>query len=133
MTITQMHGEPVTFSAIVASRLRGVLAERGMNQQDLVRILSVSTSAASKRYRGLMPFPLDEVPVLAAALGTSVAYLMGLTDDRSRPLEEAASAAVRHVGLEPTTRWLRVTPGVVIDLAERRRRHLRLVVDEVSA
>ncbi len=49
----------------------------------------------SDRETGVKPVPVDELPAFAEALGTSVAYLMGLTDDRSRPLEDAAAEALR--------------------------------------
>lgn len=134
MTTASIVSDVELLSTIAGDRIRGRRAELRMSQKELGLRVGLSGPAISERETGVKPANLDELPLFGRALGVSVAYLMGFTDDRSRPLEEAASAAVRHVGLEPTTRWLRVTPGVVIDLdVERERRRMRLVTGAASA
>ncbi|OFI74822.1 hypothetical protein BFX14_17715 [Vibrio cholerae] len=83
MTITQMHPDDGGLASTVARRVRGLLGELDMDRKDLGPILGVSGSSASKRVRGDMPFALNELPVLASALDTTVEYLLGLTETRN--------------------------------------------------
>jgi transcriptional regulator with XRE-family HTH domain len=87
--------ESLTLSQIVAARIRGLRAELNWNQADLGHAAGLSRANITDRESGRKAVNVDELPALASALGTSVGYLMGLTNDRSRPLEEAASGALR--------------------------------------
>ncbi|MFD1250356.1 helix-turn-helix domain-containing protein [Nocardioides ginsengisoli] len=98
--MTTTHTEAIdalSLSRIAGRRIRGLRSELGLSQRKLVLQLGgiVSPSGLSDREAGIKPVPLDELPLFADALGTSVAYLMGLVDDRSRPLEGAASEYLR--------------------------------------
>lgn len=101
-------------SAVVASRTRGLLASQMRAQGELADYLGISQPAVSFKLKARTPFTLNEVPMVADFFGVSQAYVLGMTND---PLEEFA---VRHVGLEPTTRWL-----------GGRRRHLSLVSEQL--
>ncbi|MFC6045713.1 helix-turn-helix domain-containing protein [Nocardioides hankookensis] len=107
MTTSPQEQGAALLSSIAGRRIRGLRAELGLSQNALaIRTgLGLSRAAMSERETGVKPVPVDELPIFASVLGVSVAYLMGFTDDRSRPLEEAASeVVVRHQGLEPRTR-----------------------------
>ncbi|WP_460787072.1 helix-turn-helix domain-containing protein [Nocardioides maradonensis] len=92
---TAMTERPLTFSEIASSRIRGLRAERNWNQAELALRVGLSRPALSDRESGRKPVNLDELPAFAEALNCSVAYLMGLENDRSRPLEGAAADALR--------------------------------------
>lgn len=70
-------------SEVAATRLRGLMAEQRMTQLDVARTLNLSRSGVSDRLTGVKPVNLDELPALASLLGTSIDYLLGLTNDRS--------------------------------------------------
>ncbi|HWJ10974.1 MAG TPA: helix-turn-helix transcriptional regulator [Nocardioides sp.] len=85
-----------SLSDIAGRRIRGLRNELGLSQRKLALIVGiVSPSGLSDRESGVKAVSIDELPHFAAALGTSVAYLMGIENDRSRPLEGAASDALR--------------------------------------
>ena len=94
MTTAQIEAAP-TISSIAAARIRGLRAERAWTQADLAKRVGLSRVNITDRESGRKAVNVDELPAFADALGVSMAYLMGLTDDRSRPLEEAASGALR--------------------------------------
>jgi transcriptional regulator with XRE-family HTH domain len=107
MTTTAAEGSEVLLSSTAAGRIRGLRAEAGMNQSQLALRVGLSRTAVSDREAGVKPVNVDELPAFAAVLGTSIEYLLGLTNDRSpRPLPGEGSDLVRHQGLEPRTRWL---------------------------
>lgn len=81
MSIAASYGDEL-LSEIAATRVRGLMAEKRMNQADIARVLGVSRSGVSDRINGVKPINLNELQPLSAALGVSVAYLIGLTDDR---------------------------------------------------
>lgn len=128
MTAIQ-NSEPEPLAGIVARRARGLMAEQRLTQADMCLRMGLSRTVMSDRLRGVKDFDLNELPALAGALRTTVEYLLGFTDVRDsknpRPgdLDGGDSRDVRHVGLEPTTRWL-TTPTLPGRAAER---HLRLI------
>jgi len=128
MSVIQMHGDAGPLAATVARRVRGLLAEEGMAQQDLAPVLGVSGSSTSKRIRGLMPFALDELPAVANALGTSIEYLLGLTDER-RPrramLDEASDELRARRDSNPKPSDLESDAPRAVDLSAWRQRSAR--------
>ena len=148
MSIMEMHQSRPGLSAVVAKRVRGLMAELELTQLDLVPLLGISNSGISKRVRGQMQFGLDELPQVATALGTSIEYLLGLTDERSprrsvpgggslflpwesgtpsgtrtpNPLNKAASQLADVVELRPRPRSSATSTrgAVVVDLSSRR-------------
>lgn len=82
MSVTQIHRDS-GLAGVVATRVRGLLAERQLKQGDLAKILGRSQASVSDRLRGVKDFEIRELPVVAEALDVSIEYLLGLTDDRS--------------------------------------------------
>lgn len=74
---------PTSLSLRVARRVRGLMAEFEIHQSVIAGVLDVSQQGISRRLKGQTPFALDELDALAPALHTSVAYLIGATDDRT--------------------------------------------------
>lgn len=66
----------ITYSTQVATEVRGSLARAGKDAGDLAEIISVSTPTARARWRGEKPYTLDELSVIADALGVSVISLV---------------------------------------------------------
>lgn len=79
-TVTDM---PTSLSARVARRARGLAAENGLSQAAIAAALGTSQQNVSRRMSGQIAFTLDELEALAGALGTSLPYLLGLTDSRN--------------------------------------------------
>ena len=82
---------------IVASNIRAEAARRGLYQIDLAAALGVTSSAISKRWKGVRSWKLEELPTIAKALGVKVTDLMTPTNR-----EELAPPT----GLEPATSGL---------------------------
>ncbi|WP_366145761.1 helix-turn-helix transcriptional regulator [Nocardioides sp.] len=72
-----------SLSSVAAARIRGLRAEAGLNQTQLARQVGLSRTAVSDREAGIKPVNVDELPAFADVLGTSIEYLLGLTNDRS--------------------------------------------------
>lgn len=133
---------------VVARRARGLLAENQMTQAQLAKRLGFSAASMSDRLRGVKDFDLNELPALAEALETSVAYLLGMTEVRAQLATAAPAAGARFLaavestegqpvsagplgvvhplGLEPRTRCLRDSPAASVIPIGRRRRDLSL-------
>lgn len=58
--------------------------DRGLSQKEIGELLSVKQNTYSQYEIGVLNFPLDVVIKLAEFYGTSVDYLLGLTDE-TRP------------------------------------------------
>ena len=61
--------------AYVAANVRAEAARRGLRQADLAGSLGVSQETLSRRLTGRVPFDVDELVDVAAALGVDVAEL----------------------------------------------------------
>lgn len=80
-----MSKPPVTVSVIVGSRVRGVMAERGVTQQQLAAALGFDAqTAVSKRLRGVTPWSIDELVATAAYLDVAL--------ERIAPADELRAA-----------------------------------------
>lgn len=67
-------------------RIKTAMAAKGLNQRDLARALGTSEAAVTRYLRHER---VPSAPVLirmAKVLGLSVDYILGLTDDRTRPV-----------------------------------------------
>ena len=64
-------------SVRVVEEVRACMARFGLPQADLAALLGVSQGHASRKLRGVTPFTLDEVDLLADWFHTTPAYLMG--------------------------------------------------------
>ena len=58
----------------------------GMTQTEVGRRLSLDSTALGRKLRGIRPWYLREIVSLAEILSTSVAYLIGETDDPRPPV-----------------------------------------------
>jgi transcriptional regulator with XRE-family HTH domain len=86
-----MYGAVMTSEAIapeetmadaLARRVRGLMGEQRMTARELAARLGLSQASMSRRLSGDMEFGLNEVPMVAQALGTSEAYLLGFAAER---------------------------------------------------
>lgn len=118
---------PNRLSGKVARRVRGLVAEAGINQREAADIIEVSQQGMSRRLTGTTPFTLDELEVLAERLDVSLAYMLCVSDTRSpRPAGPVggSSEGVRRQGLEPRTRCfvhrLERVPSIVPEDAPQR-------------
>ena len=69
----------------VSRRVNMLMWERKMTQTALSKKLSVGQSTFSKKVRGDLGWSVADLVAVSAALGTTVAYLVGESDDPSDP------------------------------------------------
>ena len=62
-------------------RLRNLREDRDLNQTAVAEVLHVSQTTYSRYESGTLDIPSASLIVLARFYGTSVDYLLGLTDD----------------------------------------------------
>ena len=66
--MAQIYALPrARYSTLVAANVRAEAARRGFNQVSLAAVLGISQPNVSKRWRGVHPFSLDELALLADA------------------------------------------------------------------
>lgn len=56
--------------------------DKGLSQEEIGKILNVKQNTYSQYELGVLNYPLDVVITLAEFYGTSVDYLLGLTDEK---------------------------------------------------
>lgn len=71
-------------NAVIADRVRGVAAEKRLNQQAVATILGLSRTSIAERYSGRIPFTGPELYVLSSSLDVRI--------DRFFPSHSAASS-----------------------------------------
>ena len=62
-------------------RLRNLREDRDLNQTEVAAVLHVSQTTYSRYENGTLDIPSASLITLAGFYGTSVDYLLGLTDD----------------------------------------------------
>lgn len=62
-------------------RIRNLRIDKGLTQQQVASYLNVKQNTYSQYEIGVLHYPLDIVIKLAEYYGTSVDYLVGLTDN----------------------------------------------------
>lgn len=62
-------------------RIRDMRIDKGLSQEEIGDILGVKQNTYSQYEIGVLNYPLDVVIKLAEFYGTSVDYLLGLTDE----------------------------------------------------
>lgn len=83
----------------VAAEVRALMGRYNVNQTKLADVLGVTQTQVSKRLRGLIPFDVDELDVMAGYFRVSVTELVGGPANSPRPggptegVEDAASSA----------------------------------------
>jgi transcriptional regulator with XRE-family HTH domain len=97
-----------TFSELVAEEIDSVRGRRRMSQAQLAREIGKSEMWVSLRLRGRQEIGLNELALIAKALGVSVFQLMPPTDSVSRDLNRSLKSShkddpkpVRHVATRP--------------------------------
>lgn len=95
-----------SFSESVAANVRALAAAAGFSQSSLGRAVGLSQFQAHKRWMGSVAWTLDELPLVADALGVSVSVLIEdfipKTQNPDRWIAPSGAAA-RPKGLEPPT------------------------------
>ena len=61
-------------------RIRDMRIDRGLTQKEVAKVINVKHNTFSQYEIGVLNYPLDVVIKLAKFYGTSVDYLVGLTD-----------------------------------------------------
>ena len=74
----------ISSNADVAGKVRGIAAERRIQQSELAKVLHVSKMAMSRRFTGQTAFTPEELIRLATHLGVPVAAFFGETADQER-------------------------------------------------
>ena len=93
-------------------RIRKQRKDKGMSQEQLARKLHVTQGAVSQWEKELTRPDFDLLDALAEALGTTVAYLLGSTDNPHRPTldelseeyEEELAREMRYWSLDEAQR-----------------------------
>lgn len=66
-----------TFAERIAAKIATELKAAGRTQTQLADHLGIAQPNVSKRFRGVQPFPLDDLPKVAEFLGTTIEKLLG--------------------------------------------------------
>lgn len=69
----------------VSRKVHMLMWENKLTQSALSKKLSVGQSTFSKKVRGELGWSLSDIETVAAALGTTIAYLVGESDDPNDP------------------------------------------------
>lgn len=63
-------------------RIRNLRIDRDLTQQEIAEVLHIKQNTYSQYETGTLNYPLEVVAALAQFYGTSVDYLLGLTDEQ---------------------------------------------------
>lgn len=83
MSITQAQRGNLDYE--VSRRVNMLMWERKTTQVNLAKLLGVGQSGLSKKVRGEVGWSVADLVAVSAALGTTVAYLVGETDEPRDP------------------------------------------------
>ena len=75
-------------------RIRNMRIDRGLSQEEIGKLLNIKQNTYSQYEIGILSYPLDAVVKLAEFYGTSVDYLLGLTDEETPYPRKKRSAKV---------------------------------------
>ena len=117
---------------MVNGEIRALMGRHRVSQKMMAAWLGLPQSQISKRLAGGAEWRLSEIFRVAEAFDVPAGLLLG--GNTKAPRREGVGLpidAVRHQGLEPRTRWLRVSDdGVVVELVPQEPA-LRLVEGEL--
>lgn len=69
----------------IGSKIRHIRLEKGIKQKELATLAGIPTITLQQYERGVTKQPkIEQVQKIAAALGISISYLLGVSDDPSR-------------------------------------------------
>ena len=103
MSIQVLFPASESLGEVVAANIRAEAARIGLQQKAIAQLLGLSQGQVSKRWRGLIEWPLGEIATLAGVFGLEPGAL--LSED-PRSVGRTGGDTVRLKGLEPPTFWL---------------------------
>jgi transcriptional regulator with XRE-family HTH domain len=86
---------------LIASRIRGLMAQHGVKQAEMAAAIGVSQSQLSKMIRGVRPIDIDQLDGMCLALGTDMYSLVKEAED-----------TLSNLDAEPNARLIFVDDGV---------------------
>jgi len=75
----------VVINMTAFQRIKDLREDRDLNQTQVGELLGINQNSYSRYERGAQPFPVHHLIALAQFYGTSIDYLVGLTDDPIPP------------------------------------------------
>lgn len=87
-------GKHTTLTDDVARRLRGQLAERNIQNQELAKLLGRSPMYVGRRVRGLVALSTDDLADIETATGISAGYL--ITGQKMTPQPGGPGGNMQH-------------------------------------
>ncbi|WP_430600877.1 helix-turn-helix domain-containing protein [Brevibacterium sp. K72] len=103
MTTSPLRDDIPSPDMLVGTRVHMLMWERGMTQVALAPLLGITQTGLSKKLKGRVGWSVSDLLAVARELGTSVAYLVGETENRRPDDPNGGSWLVRPPGLEPGT------------------------------
>lgn len=88
-----MRVEPLRYE-----RIRNLRTDRDLTQQEIADVLHIKQNTYSQYETGTLNYPLDVVITLAQFYGTSVDYLLGLTDEMTPYPRRGGGPFVKNSG-----------------------------------
>lgn len=88
-----MRVEPLRYE-----RIRNLRTDRDLTQQEIADVLHIKQNTYSQYETGILNYPLDVVITLAQFYGTSVDYLLGLTDEMTPYPRRGGGPFVKNSG-----------------------------------
>lgn len=67
----------MSYSEIIANRIRSLIVERGVEQQEFARAIGITPSALTNYLTGTRKFPVERIPQVADYFGVSIDYIYG--------------------------------------------------------
>ncbi|MFI6424765.1 helix-turn-helix domain-containing protein [Promicromonospora sp. NPDC050880] len=67
--VAPAYTAPTTYSEIIRDEIKAECGRRGISQRRLSRVIGISQQSLSDRWRGRIPWTLDEVERLEPVLG----------------------------------------------------------------
>lgn len=89
---------------LIASRIRGLMAQHGVKQADLAASINVSQSQLSKMLRGVRPIDLDQLDGMCLALGQQMSVIVA-----------EAEEILAKLDAEPSARYIFVDDGLRLE------------------
>ena len=104
MTTTPLKVDVPSPDMLVGTRVHMLMWERGVKQIALAPKLGITQTGLSKKLKGRVGWSVSDLIAVARELDTTVAYLVGESENRHPDLPNGGSQSVVHPpGLEPGT------------------------------
>lgn len=89
---------------LIASRIRGLMAQHGVKQAELAESINVSQSQLSKMLRGVRPIDLDQLDGMCLALGQQLSAIIA-----------EAESILENLDVVPNARYIFVDDGLRLE------------------